>query len=555
MFDVLILGSGSAALSAALGVSASGLSCRILEKSNLIGGTSAMSGAGTWIPANHHAAEAGIQDSREEALAYLRGTAPEGWHRKEDLLWQAFTRAAPVALKFIEQSTPLEFRLTLEPDVFPEIEGGKLRGRMLSPRPLSKWIIGKYGWKLRPSTLPHLYTYQEVYDGDLYHRPLWATTRVLPKILWRFLSRSRAQGSALITGLMKGCLDNSCTFETNTRACELLVDTTGRVSGVRAQQEGQVKTYGARVAVVVACGGFEWNDLLMQRHFPGPIDFRGSPDTNEGDGQLMVEAIGGALDRMDQANIYPTIPTRYESKRHGLPILFQADKHAIVVDRSGKRFVSEFDFNIGLKVDDRDMVSGKPLHLPAWVIADKRILTRALPLAWYAARDTDWMTKADTLRELAEKIKIPADSLLETVARYNELCLLGKDVDYKRGESAWEKFKGGDPSGCLGTISDGPFIAFPFNRSILGAKGGARTNEKGQVVRVDGGVIPGLYAAGLSMANPIGTLAVAPGTTIGPNLTWGYICAESIVKGLAGDIPLDTLSTIYKKLNSHPYLG
>lgn len=554
-FDVVVVGSGSAALSAALRASASGLSCRILEKSDLIGGTSAMSGCGTWIPANHHAARSGIKDSPAEALEYLRKTAPAGWHEVEDPLWQAFSKAAPKTLKFIEEHTPLEFKLTGEPDVFPEIEGGKLKGRMLSPMPLSKWIIGKHGWKIRPSTLPHLFTYQEVYDGDLYHRPVWTAFRVWPKLIWRLLSRSRAQGSALITGLLKGCLDQGCTIETNSRVSHLVPDANGRVVGVVTHREGREARYQAKVGVVIASGGFEWNEAMLQRFFPGPLDFRGSPRTNEGDGQRMVEEVGGALDRMDQANVYPAIPTSYESKPHGLPIIYQADKHAIVVDSTGKRFVSEFDFNIGVQVDARDPASGRPINLPAWVIADKRTLSRALPLAFYSARSPGWMTKADSLEALAVKIGIPAKALVETVNRYNSFCAGGRDLDFHRGETAWEQFKGGDPSEWLGPISEGPFLAMPFNRSILGTKGGARTNQSGQVVRPDGTVIPGLYAAGLSMANPIGTLAVAPGTTIGPNLTWGYICAETLVAE-AGASALATPKASAKDiLNTFPSIG
>jgi 3-oxosteroid 1-dehydrogenase len=69
-----------------------------------------------------------------------------------------------------------------------------------------------------------------------------------------------------------------------------------------------------------------------------------------------------------------------------------------------------------------------------------------------------------------------------------------------------------------------------MNRSILGTKGGARTNEYGQVLREDGSIIAGLYAAGLAMANPLGTRSVGAGTTIGPNMTWGYICAETMLR-------------------------
>src|SRR5690554_4093395 len=77
--DVIIVGSGSAALAAALTAAKAGASVSVFEKSSYFGGTSAMSGAGTWIPANKYMREAGLNDSLEEALAYLRATAPEGW--------------------------------------------------------------------------------------------------------------------------------------------------------------------------------------------------------------------------------------------------------------------------------------------------------------------------------------------------------------------------------------------------------------------------------------------------------------------------------------------
>ena len=80
--DVLVIGSGSAALSAALRASAGGLRVTILEKTPMLGGTSAMSGAGTWIPANHHAASQGIPDSSAEALAYIRSASPRGWQER-----------------------------------------------------------------------------------------------------------------------------------------------------------------------------------------------------------------------------------------------------------------------------------------------------------------------------------------------------------------------------------------------------------------------------------------------------------------------------------------
>src|SRR5271155_5540883 len=90
--DVLIVGSGSAALSAALRAAVGGLSVRVFEKTTLIGGTSAMSGGGTWIPANHHARKAGFEDSVEDAITYLRAASPADWQSEEGMLWAAFAR-------------------------------------------------------------------------------------------------------------------------------------------------------------------------------------------------------------------------------------------------------------------------------------------------------------------------------------------------------------------------------------------------------------------------------------------------------------------------------
>jgi 3-oxosteroid 1-dehydrogenase len=149
--DVLIIGSGSAALSAALTAAVGGLRVTIFEKTEFIGGTSAMSGAGTWVPANHHAQEGGINDSVEEAIAYLRAASPPGWAEEEDDLWKAFAKNARRMLKSLEERTPLRFVLTGEPDIMAECVGGKSHGRMLSPMPLSKNMLGKYSNQIRRS--------------------------------------------------------------------------------------------------------------------------------------------------------------------------------------------------------------------------------------------------------------------------------------------------------------------------------------------------------------------------------------------------------------------
>lgn len=527
--DVLVIGSGSAACASALRAAKGGLRVLVIEKTQWLGGTSAMSGAGVWIPANHLAAAAGIADSEQEAMAYLRAVAPDGWAEKDEALWSAFVESAPKMLRFLSDHTPLDFRLVSEPDPFTEAPGGKRHGRMVSPMPLSRRIIGRFASRMRRSTLPHSFTYQEIVDFDVYHHPIRAGFRIWPKLLWRWLSSSGGQGTALMTGLVKGCLDAGVTFWLESRAVRLIQDTDDRVIGAEVERDGRRQTIAATRGVVIATGGFEWDPEMRVRNFPGPLDRIGSPRSNEGDGQKLAASVGAELDRMDQANIYPCLPTRYQGKPHGLPMTFQAEPHSIVVNRHGKRFVSENDFNIGEALDARGS-DGAPLHLPCYLVGDHRFLKTSLPFRWYASYEPDWLKRADTIPGLAAKLDLPAVALEETIRRWNRFCANGRDEDFRRGENGWEEYKAhGDPI-RLKPIDKPPYIGMTLNRSILGTKGGARTNERGQVLRPNGTVIPGLYAAGLAMANPFGTRAVGAGTTIGPNMTWGYISAEAILR-------------------------
>src|SRR5258708_39343779 len=90
--DIVVIGSGAAALACALTAAVGGARVTVLEKATVLGGTTAMSGAGIWIPANHHMAAAGMDDSADEALTYLRATAPAGGAAGEEAPWQALAR-------------------------------------------------------------------------------------------------------------------------------------------------------------------------------------------------------------------------------------------------------------------------------------------------------------------------------------------------------------------------------------------------------------------------------------------------------------------------------
>lgn len=529
--DVLVIGSGSAALSAALRAARGGLSVIIAEKSELLGGTSAMSGAGIWIPANHLAREAKIDDSAEEALRYIRSASPLGWQDREDSLWQAFVGNADRMLEFLCNATPLKFELVDQADPYSECPGGKRFGRMLSPTALSRNTLGSLAGAIRRSPLPHIFTYREIYEYDLQKRPLQAVVRLWPKLLRRYLTNAGGQGTALIAGLLRGCLDAGCQVRLQMRAVRLLAEPgEATVIGAEFRDAGDRTQFVlACKGVVLATGGFEWDSGLMSQHFPGSPYVIGSSPTNTGDGQKMSVAAGAALDRMDQANVYVCYPVQKGHEGKGLPSIFHSEPHSILVNRKGRRFVSESEFNLGEAVDRRTETRA-PIHLPVWLIGDARFSPNGATNSWLHTRGRGKYTAyAQTLEELAGKLGLPADTLVAEVDRFNAYCDQGRDGDFRRGETYWEGARHRATAAHLGRIEKPPFVGIPLERFMVGTKGGARTNPRGQVLRADGSIIPGLYAAGLAMANSFGSHGIGAGTTLGPSLTWGFICAESIL--------------------------
>ncbi len=525
--DVLVLGSGCAALTAALHAAASGLKVLVCEKTALLGGASAMSAGGIWVPANHLARAAGIADDVEDAIGYIASVSPD--HIREPEQWRNMVLAGPPMLRMIEERTPLRFRLTGEPDPYAAHPGARAVGRMVSPRPISRLAARHLAFRVRGSTLPEVFTYHEVLETDLYHKPVSTTMKLLPRLLPRLLTLSAGKGTALMIGLVRGCLDHGCRFELNARGVEL-IEEGGRVTGAIIDGPAGRRPVRAARATLIATGGFEWNADMMARHLPGPLQFFGPPRGNAGDGHRMAEAIGVELARMDEANVTAAIPKRYHGAVHGMPVPYHAEPNAIVVNREGRRFVDELAMNIGECLNEYD-ADGRPRHLPAHVITDATYLSIAPLVRHFARLVPGWMVKARTIEELAGKIGLDPATLKATVERYNALCAGGVDLDFGRGQTRAHQKADKRKRLGLSPIVKAPFIALRFDRSIMTTKGGPRTNAFGQALRADGSVVEGLYCAGASMANPIGTRGVGAGTTLGPFMSWGYVCAHHVVTG------------------------
>src|SRR5205085_4170255 len=241
-------------------------------------------------------------------------------------------------LRFLEDRTPLVFELVNHPDFYVEAPGGKLHGRMVSPTLISRYILGRWWNRVRKSVKPQFFTYKEMVGGVL-KDPLRAVLKMGPALVWRVIAGKVGLGNGLIVGLTRGCLDHGCRVLMEADVKRLLTEG-DLVTGVEAVIDGKPVTIRARKGVVLATGGFDWAPDYMPKHFPG-LDLTGAPDSNTGDGQRMAEAVGAELAHMDQANIAPATFTRYEGRRHAQPLYESYAPHCILVDREGRRFVSE----------------------------------------------------------------------------------------------------------------------------------------------------------------------------------------------------------------------
>jgi 3-oxosteroid 1-dehydrogenase len=301
--------------------------------------------------------------------------------------------------------------------------------------------------------------------------------------------------------------------------------------GAVLERDGRREFVAAR-SIVLASGGFEWDATRMAQHLPGLGEWIGTPPENAGDGQRLAEAAGAQLDRMDQALIMGTTPFHHAGHTLGAPTGDYSLPHCIIVNRFGRRFVNEKQMNIGLAFAERDPATGAPVNLPAWRIYDAQFAGR-YPHALPARGGADGLQEASSLAALAERIGIDPNALDDTVQRFNQDARRGEDPEFGRGASRWDQARGGDPDHphhyTLGTLVQPPFYAAPFKASILGTKGGPRTDEYARVLDRNGNPIRGLLAAGNVMANPIGSRGVGAGTTLGPCLTWGYIAGQTAI--------------------------
>lgn len=176
-------------------------------------------------------------------------------------------------------------------------------------------------------------------------------------------------------------------------------------------------------------------------------------------------------------------------------------------------------------------------HVPSWLIWDSRFgrtppAMSTVPADPQACLDAGVWKQADSLAGLAGQIGVDAGALAATVERFNGYVKTGVDEEFHRGEDPYDLFfsdgKAG-PNPSLVPVDQAPYYAATIVLGDLGTKGGVKTDEHARVLRDDGSVIPGLYAAGNTQAAVSGECYPGPGTPIGSCMVFAYLAAHHMV--------------------------
>ena len=532
--DVIVLGTGASGMAAALAARESGAEVLLVERFDRIGGTSAISGGVIWVADNPWMRAAGIEDSREDALAYFR-SLDHGDLVDETL--EAFVETGPEALAFLDRIDALKVAvLPGYPDYYLDRPGAKPQGsRALDHDLFSLDELGDWAAKI--------YAIEEPKPLMLRETPLGgATEMVAPEVLGqRMAARQCGFGQAMVARLLKACLDRGIEPILGVETTRL-VKAGARITGVEAVQSGAPLTLNARRGVVIATGGFEWDEDLRQTFLRGPVTAPASPPTARGEGLGLAMAAGAKLGNMTSAWWAPTLvtpdaPWASGEQRAQIILIERTVPHSIMVNRSGKRFCNEAAnySSLGGVFHQFDPGSYDYRNLPAYLIFDAQYAERyPLGLRMPGKPIPEWVARADTLAELADQIGVPSAALAETVARFNAHADAGHDPDFGRGTSAYDHFYGDrSRSGAavtLGAIRHGPFYAAEISSGLLGTNGGPRTDGQARILGHDGQPITGLYGAGNAIACPTGGIYAGAGGTLGPALTFGYIAGRSAAR-------------------------
>lgn len=555
--DLLVMGAGAGGMSTAITARKHGLSVIVVEKADVFGGTAAFSGGVLWIPDNHVARKTGARDSREAAVEYLKNETGPFF---DEAAVSAFLDTGPEMVEWFERETSVKFVPTLYPDYHPTVGGGVDVGRSILAAPFDIRELGEDMRRLRPplKTITFIGMMFNSSNADLKHffnvtrsltSAVYVTKRLAAHLKELLLYRRGVHvtsGNALAARLAKSALDLQIPIWTSSPAKELLVSN-GAITGALIERNGQTVRVESRCGVVLACGGFSHDVQRIGNAYPhvrrGGEHVSPVPESNTGDGGRMAEKAGGTVDirLKDAAAWMPVSRVPLKDGRYGVfPHLLDRYKPGVIgVLRNGRRFTNESSSYHDVGAAMIAACEGER-ETAMWLICDQVTIARyglgyakPAPLPLGPLVRNGYLTKADTLSELARKAGIDAAALEATVREYNEGAVHGEDRQFGRGTTSFNRYLADPehkPNPCVAPVGAGPYYALKLYMGDLGTFDGIRTSVVGEVLDANNKPIAGLYAVGNDRASIMGGNYPGAGITLGPIMTFGFITGRHIAQ-------------------------
>lgn len=529
--DLVVAGTGAAGCGAALAGVARGLRVAVVEKSARLGGATAASLGGLWVPENHLAAEAGLPDSLAAARRYMQFLS--GGYALAPMV-EAYLLNSRVALRdFAAAGVPFRLLRGLPDHYYPQADGTVADGRLVEAAPLTRDALGPWGDRLEEG----VYNEAGVSWGDavawggLGARQRWPEAEVEARRQKRLL----AAGPALVGQFLLCLMQAGVPILAGFRAERLLVED-GRVTGLEGTQGGAALRLRAARGVVLATGGYEGSAELVNR-FEGLPDWMNIfPRSIEGDGMVMGTELGAATWRVPNNLAMLVGYAIPDPEVPGETVFFSAGlrglsyPHSIVVNDRARRFCDESQFqHVVAGLTRFDLGGHRHPNLPAWMLFDAQYLRRySFARRPPGAPLPDWVTRAGSLAELAGLLGLDPAALAETVAQFNQGAARGEDPEHGRGSSAFARSTAGDPHAAhpnLGTLAEPPFCAVRIKLGGISAAG-LLTDPDARVQHVRGRPIPGLYACGNAAAPTESGAGYQAGISLMRGLTFGWLAAR-----------------------------
>ncbi|HLR31961.1 MAG TPA: 3-ketosteroid-delta-1-dehydrogenase [Fodinibius sp.] len=543
--DVLIVGSGTG-MATALAAKEKGLDSLIIEKTDGVGGSTARSGGGIWIPANPTLLADGSDDNLQKAEKYLEAIVED----PPNNAWKSFLKNGPDTIDMLLRTTPMKFFWSKGySDYHPEEPGGDPMGRTIECKPFDLKRLGDERDRLRPapmaSPIPMPVTGYGYKWMNLMLRKPFKSFPLIFKRLFQGLGgmligkEFAAGGQALAAGLFAGVINADIPVWTNTELIELVLDG-NRVVGAIAERNEKKVTINVNRGVVLSAGGFDHNMPMRQKYQSPSLtkDLSLGAEGNTGDAINIAKEVKADTALMNESWWFPSVAPVEENGEVQVLLAERSLPGSFMVDGSGNRFINEcMDYmSFGQTLLKREK-EGSPVG-DMWLIFDQKyrnnyilagsIFPRMpLPDEWYEAGIA---FKADTPKELAQNIGLSKENFDSTYDRFNRMAATGKDEDFHRGESAYDRYYGDptvEPNPNLRPLN-GKLYAVKVVLSDLGTCGGLVADEFGRVLQEDETPIEGLYAIGNTSANIFGRVYPGAGATIGQGLVSGYIAANHI---------------------------